>query len=51
MFSIIIHDTVNEKTLIYKDHLGIIPLYYGENKDGSIYISSELKTIKEYCDV
>ncbi len=42
MYSIIIHDSTNDNTFVYKDHLGIIPLYYGENNDGSIYIASEL---------
>ncbi|CAD8052116.1 unnamed protein product [Paramecium sonneborni] len=39
---------MNKKTYYAgRDHIGIIPLYYGYNKDGALFLSSELKGIHD----
>ena len=49
MFSIVLFDEKKEKFFIVRDHIGIIPLYYGKNDEGVVYVSSELKAIEKYC--
>ena len=33
-----------------RDHMGLCPLYWGKNKDGSMMFSSELKAIEGLCE-
>ncbi|HAT67457.1 MAG TPA: asparagine synthase B, partial [Flavobacteriaceae bacterium] len=35
--------------LIARDHMGIIPLYMGWDKDGTFYVASELKALEGVC--
>ena len=35
--------------IIARDHVGIIPLYYGYGRSGKIWVSSELKAIHDVC--
>jgi asparagine synthetase B (glutamine-hydrolysing) len=35
--------------LIARDHMGITPLYIGWGKDGSIFVSSEMKSLIGEC--
>ena len=44
-FAFVLMDTKINKFIIARDHLGILPLYWGHGKDGSIWVSSELKVI------
>jgi len=47
MFSIAVHDAVNNTLVLGRDRLGEKPLYYGWQGDSFIF-SSELKAIKEH---
>ena len=49
MFAFILYDEEKDTYLIARDHLGIIPLYYGHDEHGNLYVSSELKAIHEDC--
>ncbi len=49
MFAFILYDTEKDQYLIARDHLGIIPLYYGNDEYGNLFVSSELKAIHEKC--
>lgn len=49
MWALIIYDIKKNTFLIAKDHVGIIPLYYGLGLKGEIYVSSEMKTISDHC--
>lgn len=51
MFGIIMYDHTNKKILIARDHIGMIPLYYGYGTNNELWISSELKCIADVCDV
>jgi len=43
MYAFLIYDSVKNKMIAGRDHIGIKPLFYKINKD-SVYFSSELKT-------
>lgn len=49
MFSFVLYDNIKGKMYAVRDHVGIIPLYYGYAVDGSIWFSSELKGISDIC--
>ena len=50
MFAFALYDNINDIYIIARDPVGIIPLYRGWGKDGSIWFSSEMKAIQETCD-
>lgn len=49
MFAIALYDTKSKTILIARDPIGIIPMYYGEDIDGNIWVSSELKCLVDVC--
>lgn len=49
MFSFILYDKAKDLFFIARDHLGITPLYIGWGNDGSVYISSEMKSLIGEC--
>jgi asparagine synthase (glutamine-hydrolysing) len=50
MFSFILYDKSTDTYLIARDHIGITPLYIGWGNDGSVYVSSELKSLIGECN-
>ena len=36
--------------MVGRDHMGLCPLYWGKNKDGSLLFASEMKTLEGLCD-
>ncbi len=51
IFAFALYDIENDTYLIARDHMGIIPLYYGYDNQGSFYVASELKSLEGYCSV
>jgi len=49
IFAFAIYDSVEDKYLIARDHIGIIPLYQGWDTDGHYYVASELKALEGTC--
>jgi len=49
MFSFILYDKAKDLYFICRDHVGITPLYIGWANDGSVYVSSEMKSIVGQC--
>lgn len=49
MFSFILYDKSQDLYFICRDHIGITPLYIGWANDGSVYVSSEMKSIVGEC--
>ena len=49
IFAFAIYDSTQDSYLIARDHMGIIPLYMGWDKDGTFYIASELKALEGFC--
>lgn len=49
MFAFILYDVQQDSYLVARDHLGIIPMYYGYDEDGQFYVASELKALTPVC--
>jgi len=49
IFGFALYDVKTNEYLIARDHMGIIPLYMGWDKDGTFYVASELKALEGYC--
>jgi asparagine synthase (glutamine-hydrolysing) len=49
MFGFILYDDKQDSYLIARDHVGIIPLYYGYDDLGCLYVASELKALTPVC--
>ncbi len=49
IFGFAIYDVEKDEYFIARDHMGIIPLYMGWDKDGTFYIASELKALEGVC--
>ncbi|MDA8874390.1 asparagine synthase B [Winogradskyella sp.] len=49
IFGFAIYDVEKDEYFIARDHVGIIPLYMGWDKDGTFYVASELKALEGVC--
>eukprot|EP01088_Endostelium_zonatum_P020809 TRINITY_DN7851_c0_g1_i1.p1 TRINITY_DN7851_c0_g1~~TRINITY_DN7851_c0_g1_i1.p1 ORF type:complete len:553 (-),score=134.23 TRINITY_DN7851_c0_g1_i1:2-1660(-) len=45
-FCFVLYNTTNGDYMAARDPIGICPLYYGKNPDGSVWFASELKSLK-----
>ncbi len=50
IFAFILYDLEAGSFFIARDHMGIIPLYMGWDKDGNFYAASELKALEGICE-
>jgi asparagine synthase (glutamine-hydrolysing) len=50
IFAFALYDEENDTYLIARDHIGVVPLYYGFNRSGMFCVASELKALEGYCD-
>ena len=50
IFGFAIYDTQKDEYLVARDHMGIIPLYMGWDKQGTFYVASELKALEGNCN-
>jgi asparagine synthase (glutamine-hydrolysing) len=46
IFGFVVYDAIKRSFLIARDHMGIIPLYYGYDQKGTRYVASELKALE-----
>ncbi len=49
IFGFAIYDVDKDAYFITRDHMGIIPLYIGWDKNGTFYVASELKALESVC--
>jgi asparagine synthase (glutamine-hydrolysing) len=49
IFGFALYDTTKDEFFIARDHMGIIPLYMGWDKNGTFYVASELKALEGIC--
>jgi asparagine synthase (glutamine-hydrolysing) len=49
IFAFALYDKKKQSYLIGRDHIGIIPLYQGWDKEGRFYVASELKALEGVC--
>ncbi len=50
IFAFALYDEENDEFIIGRDPIGVIPLYIGKDKDGKMYVGSELKALEGFCD-
>ncbi len=49
IFAFALYDVAQDRYLIGRDHMGIIPLYMGWDQEGHFYVASELKALEGFC--
>jgi len=49
IFGFTIYDAEKDAYFVARDHMGIIPLYMGWDKNGTFYVASELKALEGTC--
>lgn len=49
IFGFALYDAEKNEYFIARDHMGIIPLYMGWDKNGTFYVASELKALEGFC--
>ena len=50
IFAFALYEVEDGSFLIARDPIGVIPLYIGYDKDGKVYVASELKALEGQCD-
>ena len=50
IYAFSIYDSLKDEYFIARDHMGIIPLYIGWDKQDVFYVSSELKALEGQCN-
>ena len=49
IFAFVLWDAARERYLIARDPIGVMPLYYGRDEEGMLWVASELKAIESQC--
>lgn len=49
IFAFVLYDAERRRYLIARDHMGICPLYMGEDEAGNVYAASEMKALVPVC--
>ena len=49
IFGFALYDAEKDEYFVARDHMGIIPLYIGWDKNGTFYVASELKALEGVC--
>lgn len=49
MYAFTLYDSIRDAYLIARDPIGIIPLYWGRDSQGQLYVASELKALQDVC--
>jgi len=49
IFAFVLYDNKDRSYLIARDHIGIVPLYYGYDEMGNFYVASEMKALIKKC--
>ncbi|MFC0242590.1 asparagine synthase B [Rhodopseudomonas telluris] len=49
IFAFALWDSQRQRVLIARDPIGVVPLYWGHDKDGRLVVASELKALVDIC--
>ncbi len=49
IFAFVLYDNQEHSYFIGRDHIGIVPLYYGYDEMGNFYVASEMKALIGHC--
>lgn len=50
MFAFVVYDARQNSYLVARDSIGIVPLYYGKDQSGQLFVSSEMKALTDCCE-
>jgi asparagine synthase (glutamine-hydrolysing) len=50
IFALVLYDKKTKNYLIARDHLGIVPLYWGWDSKGNLFVASEAKALEGVCE-
>lgn len=50
IFAFALWDAAQQRYLIARDPLGVIPLYFGHDREGRLWVASEMKALVGTCD-
>ncbi len=50
IFAFALYDQSDNSYLIARDPIGVIPLYYGRDENGVLFVASEMKALVKYCN-
>ena len=50
IFAFVLWDSVEQRFLVSRDPVGVIPLYFGHNAEGHLIVASELKALESVCN-
>ncbi len=49
IFAFVLYDNLDHSYLVGRDHIGIVPLYFGYDEMGNFYVASEMKALIGHC--
>ena len=49
IFAFVLYDEEQDRYVIARDHMGIVPLYTGYDEEGRLYVASEMKALVGAC--
>ncbi|QKK02020.1 MAG: asparagine synthase B [Pseudomonadota bacterium] len=49
IFAFVLYDEADDRYLIARDPIGVMPLYFGRDDDGMLWVASEMKAIEPWC--
>jgi asparagine synthase (glutamine-hydrolysing) len=49
IFAFVLYDPKADEYLIARDPIGVVPLYWGRDAEGNLYVASEMKAISDVC--
>jgi len=50
MFAFVLYDEEADRWMMARDPIGIIPLYYGHDAHGQVFVASEMKALMDVCN-
>lgn len=50
IFAFALYDEAEDRYIIARDPIGVIPLYIGYDDDGTLYVASEMKALEGMCE-
>lgn len=49
IFAFVLYDAGEDRYLVARDPIGVMPLYLGHDADDNLYVASEMKALIEHC--
>ncbi len=50
IFAFVLYDQARDRYVVARDPVGVMPLYMGRDRDGVLYVASEMKALAPVCD-